>query len=62
MSGAARKVVETFESLPEEEQQVVLAELLRRGLASGYAFPDDSDLVLAAEQIFLELERREEQN
>jgi hypothetical protein len=59
MSGAARSVVETFESLPEEEQQEVLAELLRRRLANGYASPDDSDLVLAADQIFRELDRHD---
>jgi hypothetical protein len=59
MTQAARQVIETFESLPETEKQSVMVEILRR--TANYALPalTDEALVQAADQVFLELDRRE---
>ncbi|HEY9421478.1 MAG TPA: hypothetical protein VIW92_08690 [Thermoanaerobaculia bacterium] len=53
------KVLETFESLPESDQQAVVIEILRRTADRNYATIEESDLVFAADQVFLELDRRE---
>lgn len=60
MTRAARQILDTFESLPEIEKQVVATEILRRTLDDVYGGPDDEELVLAADQVFLELDRHEE--
>ncbi|HXW05206.1 MAG TPA: hypothetical protein VD833_08240 [Vicinamibacterales bacterium] len=46
--------------LQEEEWAEVLAELLRRIAMSPHDLPDPDDLVSAADQIFLELDPREQ--
>ncbi len=61
MTDAARRIVETFEALPEEDRQTVVVEILRRTAADVYPALEDKDLVLAAEQVFLELDRREQE-
>lgn len=55
MTRAAQKVMDTFEALPEEDQRSVVLEILRR-TAEDYPPIDESDLVLAADQIFLDLD------
>lgn len=57
MGNAARKILEEFDALPEVDKQAVVLELLRRAVAAGYAFPDDSGLVRAADQVFAELDQ-----
>ncbi len=59
MTRAAKQVIEGFESLPESERQSVVVEILRRTAADAYPVLKDEDLVLAADQVFLELDRRE---
>lgn len=59
MTRAAQKVLDTFEALPEEEKNEIAAEILRRTSAEDYEDLDDSVLTLAADQVFLELDRRE---
>ncbi len=59
MTRAAKQIIESFESLPEPEKQSVVVEILRRTAADAYPALEDEDLVLAADQIFLELDRRE---
>ena len=59
MTEAARKLLEKFDALHEEERAEVLTELLRRAL-SPYDLPAPDDLVSAADQIFLVLDRREQ--
>jgi len=55
---AATHLIEEFKALPETERQEVLAALLATALGSPYETPDES-LVSAAEELFLELDRRE---
>ena len=59
MTRAAQKVLDTFETLPEEDKKELAAEILRRTSAEDYEDLDDSALTLAADQVFLELDRRE---
>lgn len=60
MTQAAKKVLEEFEALQEGDRAEVLAELLRRVALAPHDLPDPDDLVSAADQIFLELDRREQ--
>jgi hypothetical protein len=61
MTEAARRLLESFEALPEEEQGEVAAAILRRVAQSEHSAPEDEELVGAAESVFLELERHESQ-
>jgi hypothetical protein len=60
MTRAAQKILETFDALPENDQKEIAVEILRRTSEESYGDLDDSGLVFAADQIFLELDRREE--
>jgi hypothetical protein len=60
MNKAARQVLESFEALPETERESVVVEILRRARAESYPAVEDEDLILAADEIFLELDRRED--
>ncbi len=59
MTDAARKLLETFDSLPQPARKEVLSELLRRAALGEHGFPDDADLIDAADELFLELDHRE---
>jgi hypothetical protein len=59
MTRAAQKILKTFDELAEDDKQEIAVEILRR-TPGDYTELDDSDLVFAADQIFLELDRREE--
>ena len=60
MSTAARQLIESFEALPEADQREVLVELLRHTFeSSSYSAPSDEELLLAADQVFQELDQRE---
>jgi hypothetical protein len=60
MTPAAKKLLEEFDALHEGDQAEVLAELLRRIAATPYDLPDPEDLVAAANQLFVELDRGEQ--
>jgi hypothetical protein len=62
MSTASYHILESFDRLPESEQQQVAAEILRRTLKRDTPQLTDDDLVATAEEIFLELDRREDNN
>ena len=59
MTRAAQKILQTFDELPEDDKQEIAVEILRRTPVDYPEF-SDSALVFAADQIFLELDRREE--
>jgi hypothetical protein len=60
MTQAAKKLLEEFDALQEADRAQVLAELLRRVALAPHDLPDSDDLVSAVDQIFLELDRREQ--
>ena len=59
MGDAARHLLESFEALSETDQHEVLVALLRRVAEMPYPFPTDQELLVAADQVFQELDRRE---
>jgi hypothetical protein len=61
MTRAAQHLIQSFESLPEEDKHDVLVELLRIPIEAGYTSPSDEELLDAAEQIFLGYDEREAQ-
>ena len=61
MTNAARQLIDSFEALPEQEKHQVLAQLLRSLMDKPYASPSDEDLIAAADLVFQEYDRREEQ-
>jgi hypothetical protein len=61
MSRAAEKLMHEYDALPQEARQEVLAEMLRRAAIEPHDLPNDDDLVAAADSLFQELDRREQQ-
>lgn len=59
MGTLAENVIATFDRLPETEKQEVAAAILRRTLQIDFPPVSDNELVLSAEETFLELDRRE---
>jgi hypothetical protein len=59
MGTPAENVIATFDRLPETEKQEVAAAILRRTLQIDFPPISDNELVLSAEETFLELDRRE---
>lgn len=59
MSTAARNFIESFDKLPDAEKQEVASEILKRTINFDMPSLSDEDLVLSAEELFLELDRRE---
>ena len=59
MSIAGEELLRSFDLLPEIEKRQVAAEILRRSLAMKSIPFTDEELALNAEQLFVELDRRE---
>jgi hypothetical protein len=59
MTQGARRLIEQFDALPEQERSEVLAELARRAGLSPRDLPADQDLLTAADQLFVELDQRQ---
>ena len=59
MGTPAENVIATFEELPDAEKREVAAAILRRSLEIEFPPLSDNELVLSAEETFLELDRRE---
>lgn len=56
---AARHLLEAFQTLPDLDKREVLATLLREATQVPYPAPSDDDLTAAADEVFLDLDRRE---
>lgn len=59
MSTSAQNLIESFDKLPDVEKQRVASEILRRTINFDMPTLSDEELVLSAEELFLELDRRE---
>lgn len=59
MTASAKAVIEGFESLPDVEKREVLATLLRSVKDLEYPEVSDDELTAAADEVFLEYDRRE---
>jgi hypothetical protein len=61
MTETAKKLLDDFESLAETERREVAVEILRRTALVDHEAPQEAELLWAADQVFLELEYREQQ-
>ena len=59
MSEAAKKLLHTLDTLPEADRNEVFREVLRRVALAAHDSPSDDDLVAAADEVFLDLDRGE---
>jgi hypothetical protein len=59
MTPTAENIIKTFDKLPPTEQREVATEILRRTVEVQFPPLSDEELTLNAEEIFLELDRRE---
>jgi hypothetical protein len=59
MTQAAKTLLAEFDALPDRERTEVVTELLRRAASTAHETPSDDDLVAAADELFAELDRRE---
>ena len=59
MGTPAENLIATFEQLPDTEKQEVASAILRRTLQNDFPPVSDEELILSAEQTFLEIDRRE---
>lgn len=61
MSEGAKSVLEAFDALPEQAREV-LAELIRRSAQGDHDAPSDDELVSAADRVFSEYDRSEQES
>ena len=59
MTKATQKLLDDFETLPDQDRSELVAELARRVALAPHDLPQDDDLVPAADRLFTELDRRE---
>ncbi len=60
MKAAAQTILDSFDHLPQADQEAVAREILRRSLRFDFPPLTDEEFAVNAEQIFLELDREEE--
>lgn len=61
MSATVDHILESFEQLHDAEKRELAAEILRRTATFDLPALSDEELALSAEELFLELDRREAQ-
>jgi hypothetical protein len=59
MTDSAKSIIESFDDLPEVEKREVARAILRRALRFDTSALTDDDLVTQAEELFLDLDKRE---
>jgi hypothetical protein len=59
MTAQVRDILQSFDMLPEIDKRDLAAEIIKRSLALAEPPLTDEQLVVAAEEIFLELDRSE---
>lgn len=59
MNTVAQELLKTFDDLPDTEQQVIAAEILKRVINFDIPPMTDEDLVFNAEELFLVLDEQE---
>ena len=60
MTIQVQEILHSFDLLPDGDKRDVVAEILRRGLAMNALPLSDNDLIGAADEVFLQLDCREE--
>ena len=59
MSASVKHILKSFDLLSDEEKKQVASEIIRRSLSFDLPPLSDKELVLSAEELFLELDRQE---
>lgn len=59
MTAQAKHIIEDFGTLPDQEKREVLAQLIRMARHIDYPPVTDDELLSAADEVFLEYDRRE---
>jgi len=62
MTTAVQNILHSYETLPELEKRELAYEILRRSSKLDFPPLSDEELVLNAEELFLELDQREAEN
>ena len=62
MTTAVKTILRSYESLPELEKRELAYQIIRRSLKFDLPPLSEEQLVVNAEELFLELDRRESQN
>ena len=62
MTVPGRKILESFDELPEAEKREVAAAILRRAVCFDSLPLSDDDLVAQADELFRQLDAREDSN
>lgn len=60
MTEMAKRLLDTFDALPEPERQEVAREILRRTALAAHGSLEDAELVALADEVFRELDHAEE--
>lgn len=60
MTETAKRLLDTFDALPEPERQEVAPEILRRTALAPHGSLEDAELVALADEVFRELDHAEE--
>ena len=60
MTQASKKLLDEFDTLPEQDRAELVAELLRRTAFAPHDLPQDDDLIAAANRLFVDLDRHEQ--
>ena len=60
MTQATLKLLDEFETLPDDDRAELVAELLRRTAFEPHDLPQHDDLVTSADRLFVELDRHEQ--
>jgi hypothetical protein len=61
MIPAVENIMQEYDALPQPAREEVLTEMLRRAALQPHDLPNDDDLVAAADGLFQELDRREQE-
>ncbi len=59
MTKSVEQLLKSFEELPEAEKRELASEIIKRSLALDLPELSDESLILAADQIFLQLDKEE---
>lgn len=59
MTTTTREIIERFSQLPVSEKKIVVSVILRDALETETPVISDDELILSAEELFLELDERE---
>jgi len=62
MTTSSQNILDSFDQLPESEKQRVASEIIRRTVNLHLPALSDEELVLSAEELFLQLDQRESED